>query len=56
MAPPTYPKYEGGTPSANHLCVLVHGVSLRSCVLLLTSRLSNMLMRKIGSFGAIPTT
>lgn len=26
MAPPTYPKYEGGTPSADHLCVLVHGL------------------------------
>ncbi|KAG5975347.1 hypothetical protein E4U55_007734 [Claviceps digitariae] len=26
MAPPTYPKYEGGSPSADHLCVLVHGL------------------------------
>ncbi|KAG8418411.1 hypothetical protein J3458_005828 [Metarhizium acridum] len=26
MPPPTYPKYEGGTPSADHLCVLVHGL------------------------------
>lgn len=28
MAPSIYPKYEGGAPEADHLCVLVHGVSL----------------------------